>query len=202
MGERSKMSKEVFEINGAMTAKLELAVRRNGGTRKLVDDLCKGNVLAQIFEVLEGRAEIKQIEHLINFDDKPSVPNGWTILPDNEQLAGRVRGLWKFDPTKLNLHLDNGQRNGKRIEGNELRKKLVSVPVFGAKLGDFLYKNPQFIPESWKGKAIFFWGTIYLDAVGNLSVRCLCHGGVSWDWRYGWLDCVWDGSNPAVVSGK
>lgn len=64
---------------------------------------------------------------------------------------------------------------------------------------DFYLANPHLIPEEWKGKAVFFWGTIYRDADGHLCVRYLYWRGGGWDWGYRWLDYVWDGDGPAAV---
>jgi hypothetical protein len=124
------------------------------------------------------------------------------IVPDSEQLPNRVRGVIKFTPAMVKLHLDAGQKNGKVIEGNELRKKLDKVPVYGAQLGDFYMANPHLIPEDWKGNAIFFWGTIYRNAYGSLCVRYLFWGGDRWVWGCGWLVDGWGGGNPGAVSAS
>jgi hypothetical protein len=59
--------------------------------------------------------------------------------------------------------------------------------------------NSHLIPEEWKGKYVFFWGTIYRGSGDNLYVRCLCWGGGRWDWGYDWLGGGWDDGNPAAV---
>ena len=161
------------------------------------EDKCR-----QVLTYLRGLSEIRPIEHLIDFDKAPSVPEGWMIVPDSEQLPNRVRGVIKFTPAMVKLHLDAGQKNGKVIEGNELRKKLDKVPVYGAQLGDFYMANPHLIPEDWKGNAIFFWGTIYRRANGGLFVRCLFWDGDGWVWGCRWLVDGWSDSRPAAVSAS
>jgi hypothetical protein len=146
----------------------------------------------------EGRAKVEVLKYVVDFDKLPSVPDGWTILPDSEQLPNRMKGVMEFDPAKVLLHLDEGQKEGKVIEGNKLRKKLKDVLVYGAQLLDFYLANPHLIPEEWKGKAVFFWGTIYRRAGGSLSVRFLYWSGTEWDWDYRWLDRAWDDGLPAA----
>ncbi len=158
--------------------------------------------LGRILSYIRGCSEIKPIEHLIDFDKAPSVPKGWTILPDAKQLPNRVRGTMKFDSKKVALHLDDGQKDGKWIQGNKLRQKLEKVPVYGAQLGDFYMANLHLIPEEWKGKAVFFWGTIYRDAGGRLCVRFLYWRGDGWVWVYRWLDVDFNGRSPAAVSAS
>ncbi|HEY9481125.1 MAG TPA: hypothetical protein VIR98_02765, partial [Candidatus Paceibacterota bacterium] len=109
----------------------------------------------------EGRAKVEVQKYVVDFDKLPGVPDGWSILPDDEQLPNRVKGQMEFDAKKIALHLDECQKEGEVIEGNKLRKKLKDTLVYGAQLLDFYLANPHLIPEYWKGKAVFFWGTIY-----------------------------------------
>lgn len=51
------------------------------------------------------------------------------------------------------------QNHGSWEEGNDI-KKYVSNPLCDDVL-DYFLDHPEEIPESWKGKLIFFWGTIY-----------------------------------------
>lgn len=141
-------------------------------------------------------------DHIIDCDAIPSIPDGWSILPDDEQLPNRVRGafIWNKESQKDALHLDKGQKNGKWIEGNKLRKALAKQSVLNANVLDYLLANPHLIPEEWKGKAIFFWGTIYRGRDGRLCVRCLVWGGDGWGWGAHWLDGGWGDGAPAAVS--
>jgi hypothetical protein len=152
----------------------------------------------------EGRAKVEVLKYLVDFDKLPSIPDGWEILPDSEQLPNRMKGVMEYDPAKVVFHLDEGQKDGNVIEGNKLRKKLKDVPVYGAQLLDFYLANPHLIPEEWKKdekgntRYIFFWGTIYRSADGNLFVRCLCWRGGSWSWNYDWLGSGRSGRSPAA----
>ena len=150
------------------------------------------SVLGKLLELVRGA---------IDCDTPVFIPDGWEVFPEAEQLPNRVKGKFAWNPKEVTLHLANGQKNGKWIEGNKLRKELVKQPVYTAHLLDYLLvtENQHLIPEEWKGKWIFFWGTIYRGRYGNLYVRCLYWCGGRWFWSYYWLDDVWFGAYPAAV---
>lgn len=189
---------------------IKAALRRGDWTNAEIKKACEGNFLSQVRNVLRGHAEIKMIEHMINCDVPVFVPENWEVLPDIDQLPNRIRGQVKFDLTKVNLHLVNGQKKGKCIEGNQLRKELVKERVYTAHVLDYLLvpKNQHLIPEAWKEdengntRYIFFWGTIYRGSDGGLCVRCLCWGGGGWCWYCGWLGGDWVSDSPAAVSAS
>jgi hypothetical protein len=177
---------------------LDHALERFGLTAKHVKMMCSGDVLVRFKKVLDGFAEIKPI-YEIDFDKAPYIPDGWTLLPDNEQLRNRIHGKMKFDSTKINLYLDAAQKRGRYIEGNELRDRLTNMPVFGVQLRDFYLEYPHFIPEEWKGKAIYFWGSIYQDSNGDLYVPCLCWRDLRWCSGFDWLNRIWRNNNPSII---
>jgi hypothetical protein len=86
---------------------------------------------------------------------------------------------------------------------SELRSR--RAPVLNACVLDFLLANPQQIPREWKGKHVFFWGTIYYARRGghwgvDLScVRQLNWDNGRWDWDVGWLDDALSANSPAAV---
>lgn len=185
------MSELMLDVGQAN--ELKLAFRRAGYSNDEIKQLCEGNVLADVRNVLLARAEIKLVEHLINCDADPFLPNGWKV---EEHQKG---GQFKFDPAKVESYLSNPQRNGKSIGGHKLREELKGKPVLNACVLDYLLANPYLIPEDWKKSYIFFWGTIYRDAGGSLCVRCLCWNGDGWDWRFSWLERDWDDVGPAAL---
>jgi hypothetical protein len=87
------------------------------------------------------------------------------------------------------------ERNvGKKLH-RILKEKLKDegTPVLNASHLDWLLANQQFIPEQWKGKIVFFWGTIYRDRTGDECVRQLCWLDDKWfpsyrSLRFGWND--------------
>ncbi len=153
----------------------------------------KKNILPQLREVLRGRAEIKLLKFLIDCDSNPFLPDGWKM--EEHKKGGQIQ----WDPEKVRLYLSSGQC-GRVIEGNELRKELEEKPVLNANVLDFLLKkeNQHLIPNEWKGKLIFFWGTLFRNSRGNLCVCCLSWFDGEWCWRYDLIDRIWGSNSPAV----
>jgi len=144
-------------------------------------------------DVLNGKAEISYPEHLIDCDANPFIPAGWSV---EEHKKG---GPLKFDPSKISLYLSKKQKKGS-IEGNDLRKELANQPVLNANVLDYLLAHPELIPEEWKGKAVFFWGTIYRNSDGSLYVRYLLWRGSEWGWCYFWLGSDFHSDDPAALA--
>lgn len=124
---------------------------------------------------------------MINTNKKPFCPEGWKV--ESHIKNGKV------ELKDIELWSTHKQENG--IVGTELQK-LVPNPL-NANVLDYLLENPILIPEEWKGKWVFFWGTIYRSSSGCLYVRCLYWGGSRWFWDCIWLDHSFDGDNPAAV---
>ncbi len=141
---------------------------------------------------LRGDAEVVITRHIIDCDAAPYVPDGWKV---EEHTPG---GQFEWSADSIELYLSDKQKGG-TIEGNKLRKELAGMPVLSANVLDYLLKNPQLIPDEWKGEYIFFFGTIYRRSDGLLCGRCLYWSGESWGWDYGWLDVEWDALSPAAV---
>jgi hypothetical protein len=158
--------------------------------------------MRDIKRVRLGLAEITELEHIIDCDANPHVPDGWSILPDDEQFPNRVRGAFQWNAEGVTLHLDKQQKNGKLIGGNKLREALAGKPVLNACVLDYLIANPHLIPEEWKGEAVFFWGTIYSHPDGCLCVCCLIWDGVRWRSGFNWLGGGWRGDSPAAVDAR
>ncbi|HRH26412.1 MAG TPA: hypothetical protein PLF31_03010 [Candidatus Paceibacterota bacterium] len=147
-------------------------------------------------EVMLGRAviNINVMRHVIDCDTNPYLPNGWTV---KEHRKG---GQMEWDSLKVALHLSPNQMGNKRVKGNKLRKELANIPVMNANVLDYLLAHTELISEEWKGKVVFFWGTIYRDSGGNLCVRYLCWRHDRWDWCDHWLGNDWRSGHPAAVS--
>ena len=116
----------------------------------------------------------------------------------------RKGGRFRWDPKKVALWLSTQQQGDKFIKGNKLREELIGKFVFNATLLDYLLANPQLIPKEWRGKYVFFWGTVYRNhnRDGDLYVRYLYWYCGRWGWGHGWLGEKWDGSSPAAVPYK
>ncbi len=144
-------------------------------------------------DVLSGAAQIVRVKHVIDLDANPFVPNGWRV--ERHVVGGR----FEWDPAKVMLYLSSEQQGGGKLQGYELHKELKDKPVCNANLLDYLLAHPELIPESWKSKAVFFWGTIYAHPDGNFYVRYLAWRGGGWRWLYYWLGSDWHGSHLAAV---
>ena len=173
--------------------------------------------LAGIKAVLNGQAKITPVGEdatrvitinettiVVNLGATPKRPfrgaevdqhsgKGWVIVEK------RADGLY-VDGRKVILHLSKRQCGDKWLRGHELRKELMGKPVLNANLLDALYRNTHLTPEDWKGRYVFFWGTIYRGS-GGLYVRYLCFFGVGgWRSEYGWLGGDgFGGRGPAVL---
>lgn len=130
----------------------------------------------------------------IDQDADHIVPKGWTVEEHQKQ------GQFKWDPAKVALFLSESLKSNSVIEGHELRKELKGKRAANACLLNYLLANPHLIPEEWKGKYVFFWGSIYRDRDDALCVFYLEWGG-AWGWgvRYRKLGCLWNYDDPAVL---
>jgi len=144
---------------------------------------------------LSGMSEVVVKKHPIDCDADPYLPEGL-----EEVVSHKKGGVLEWNPVKAYLLLSPNQQNDFTIRGYNLRKELENEPVLNANVLDYLLAHPELIPEEWKGKIVFFWGTIYRDLDDNLYVRYLYWGGDCWGCDYYWLEDDWDGSSPAVCS--
>ena len=137
---------------------------------------------------------LKNAGHLIDCNAPPFVPPNWSV--EKHQPGG----LWKFNSTKISFY--QSQRQTKEfIEGNKLRQELAGKSVLNANVLDYLLAHPDLIPESWKNKRVYFWGTIYRDPDGDLHVRHLDWNGSQWGWHFKWLNNIFGfGSFVAIAS--
>lgn len=145
--------------------------------------------------VVNGYAQIVTIKHIIDMDADPYIPEGWKVESHKKQ------GQLEWDPANVQLYLSELQRGDKWITGDELSKELEAQPVFNANMLDYLLAHLELIPKEWKGRCVFFKGTIYYDFHGCLCFRYLyfCR---SWHWRYYWLGRGFGSNDPVAVAGK
>ena len=158
------------------------------------------NVAARLNELeLEIRKALdpKHSQHVIDCDAAPFVPSVPSGLSGVEEHVNGGKLVW--EESKIELYLDDGQKGEGRIQGYELRKVLKDKRVLNANVLDYLLAHPELIPESWKGKTVFFWGTIYPSSVGGRFVRCLCWFDGRWCSGGCWLDYGWGSGFPAAL---
>ena len=188
-------TKSAFSIVG-LAHKVCLAAEEQGYTPELLNRLAEHpTLLGDLRKVQLGFSEINPILHAIDCDADPFIPSGWSVEEH------RKSGIFTWDSTMVKLYLSKKQKGDKYIAGNDLRKELARQPVLNANVLDYLLKteNQRLIPEEWKGKAVFFWGTIYRNSAVNLFVRYLYWNGDRLDWDYCWLDLDFYSIGPAVV---
>lgn len=115
----------------------------------------------------------KQPPIIIDLDAYPFVPQGFKI---EEHKKG---GRFVFDSAHVRLYRDTSQEKF-GIKGTHLYGKLKNASVMNELMLEWYLTNPQHISEEWKGKFVFFWGTIYRNFSGKLCVRCLFWSGLQW----------------------
>jgi hypothetical protein len=169
------------------------ALEKAGFTPEDITKLRQFKVLGKIRDVLSEKAVIIYSENVIDCDESPFTPENWKV---EEHKKG---GQLKFDPAKFFLYLSKKQEEG-RIVGDDLRKELANRSL-NANVLDYLLAHSWLIPEEWKGKYIFFWGTIYRDSDSRLYVRYLCwYGGSEWSWGHKWLFLDFNSDDPAILA--
>lgn len=129
----------------------------------------------------------------IKLPKAPKIPyEGWKVHYHD--------GKTSFDPANLSLHLEPEQKES-ILNGNVLFERMKGEGL-NSNVMDYLYEHQELIPEEWKDKYVYFWGTVFADADGDLCVRCFY-------WRGGvcgrvcdWLGGDWVFRHPAAVSAS
>lgn len=133
-------------------------------------------------------------KYIIDLDEDPFLEEDRNIEYHHRQ------GKIEWDATKAALHLAEGQKNG--ITGHELRNRFrEGMLALNANALDYLLVFQMLIPEEWKGKTIFFWGTIYRGWLGGFFVRGLYYRGDNRGWRdeFVSLDRCFGHDDPALI---
>jgi len=158
------------------------------------EDLTKfrqfGN-LKGIKDILYGYACIEYPEYLIDCDADPPTPNGWLV--EEHKQGGVLLSLPDID-----FYLSEKQIKG-TIGWHDLRAELSGQQVMNANILHYLLAHQELIPKIWRGKSIFFWGTIYRDPSGDLRVPYLRWCGPEWSSDCAWIRSNFGSDNPAAV---
>ncbi|MBI4458166.1 hypothetical protein HY633_04340 [Candidatus Uhrbacteria bacterium] len=187
-----------FTLGCGPAHRLEITLRKADWQLADVTKLTKNEDLCrQIRSVLLGHAKITVMEHVIDLDKEPFCPEG--LYSTGKGAEHRKGGKLILTPGKIKLFLAEGQKNGGCLEGHKLREELVNQPVLNANALDYYWAHQELIPEEWKGKVVYFWGTIYRDARRNLFVRYLHRSGDRWVSGFRWLGGDFHGYRPAAV---
>lgn len=124
---------------------------------------------------------------------RPDVPNTMQL---KEHFS--VVESFKWNPQKVLLYLDVCQGDSTSITGDQLLKKLWHKRVLNANVIDFLLVHQHLIPEEWKDKRVFFWGTTY-SRNGRILVPCIAWCYDKWERRYRQLRSYWFNDAPAAI---
>ena len=139
--------------------------------------------------------DLKSNPMTIDTTKQPSIPSPLKSIEFHDTSMDTIN---KWNPKDLSLHLEPEQESG-YIKGHLLRKRLEGKPLLNGTVLDWLLNHPDEIPPDWKGKDVFFWGTIYRNSDDDLYVRCLYFGIDRWHWRYYWLGHSFHSGHPAAV---
>ena len=171
-----------------------MAMNRSGEwTPGLAKKLTDGDTMAQVRDVLLGRAEIRMFEHLIDCSAAPYVPLNKMDI-DSHKRSGELR----WDPKNFRLYRSKKQKKDGSITGYELQNELKDKPVLNANVLDYLLAHKELIPRDWVGRSVFFWGTIYLMG-GTPVVRCIQQIAGVWDQSFRWLSRDFSAADPAIM---
>jgi hypothetical protein len=171
-------------------------VREAGGTDDDIHRLVTPDGQKILTNMARLVVEARKNDLLVDLDADPFCPNGWTVV------GHKKGGKRKFDRNAIGLYLADGQKNGGSMVGNDLRIALADQPVENANQLDWYLDHPDQIPEEWKGRVIFFWGTIYQLPGGELYVRCLYWDGNKWHWSCEWLGSAFSSQHQSAVAGR
>lgn len=146
----------------------------------------------------------------VNLGYAPKLPfNGATIEANTGAadkwvtIEKRDDGLYQ-DGVKIDLHLDDGQKNGKSMQGHKLRTTLanrtsVHPNVFDALVEHNMMPNDYKVDGSGKTRYIFSFAVAYRGRRGSLYVRYWYWRGGRWQSDYRWLGNGWGGNVPSAL---
>lgn len=125
---------------------------------------------------------------LIAFNKPPFCPNNLMVL--SNKMAGYPYGSWEYLQPRLKLY----QTDKLDVAGTDIKEQLADKDVLNANCLDWLLAHQDQIPESWRGKIISFWGTIYQEDSSTQYVR-----GMEWQDDHHWVGTIY---SLALIWGK
>ena len=131
----------------------------------------------------------------VDLDADPFIPEGWELI-EHER-----RGHVKWGECAWHLFVAENQRQDKyTVPGVELRRQLRIWDTANANLLDFLLRNPSRIPTGFgRGLNIGFWGTLYHNSDGLLTIRTLRRSANKWTEGYAFVGEWFSSSSPALI---
>ena len=191
------MSNDKSVLSIGLAHQLDMAFVRNGWVTADVNLLSKGNVLKSVRDSFLGKVAMNCNHHIIDCSAGPDMSR---VPPDWDAEEHRKHGLLVWNPSRISLYRsEKQQKNGECVDGLKLRVELQGKNVLNANVLDYLLMHVELIPENWKQKRIFFWGTIYKSYDNTPYVRCLYWTGKRWHCN---KECLWNGfygGSPAAI---
>lgn len=131
---------------------------------------------------------------VVDLGADPFVPTGLEL----EEHQKGEKFLW--DPDRVGLYTSRDQNKG-RVRGVILRSEVAGKNPFNACLLYFLLTNPGLIPDPWRYKEVFFWGTIYRNPSGLFvgSLQWKRGGQRRWYAANEYLGFEWNSNRPAAI---
>lgn len=144
--------------------------------------------------------------YIIETDAAADPRDSWCI--EEHRGMGQVNLELRDDILLMNERPVTAYRAAPQLEGgmrgHDLRDHLATRRLLNANVLDYLLKHQDLIPRSWRGKRVYFWGTIYRDGGDYLCVRYMYWAGSCHRWyqSYGILGYFWSGRDAAAVFGE
>ncbi len=101
----------------------------------------------------------------INTNKNPKLP--FLELKKPRIKYHKKEGIVQLDLSKAELYISEKQKTAAGASFSEVYEEVKDTNVWSASFLQYLLKYPKLIPETWKGKEIFFWGTIYQDDLNS-----------------------------------
>lgn len=185
---------KLFENFGARIRKKKHLLSKDDVQKALMQP----ELVHELFATLLKRVQAVESGsvHEIDCDAEPFVPKGYSVS------LHRKGGTLYWDRTKVYLYLSEDQKKPERDHAYHLYEKFKGLAVLNSCYLSYLLAHPHLIPEEWKGKNVYFWGTIYEKAGNHLYVRYLYWNDGQWLWGIRGMDgypAIFDESEPAVL---
>ena len=143
-----------------------------------------------------------EIDPIIRVDRsiRPSYPH-WVKMVMHPELEDK--GPAEYDISVVEQWLHDGQKDGKRVKGNEIYDHLKKTDTLKICLGlrdleEIQKKGITFFRKHFKGKAVFGWAGIVRDSGGHLLVPDLYEDDDEVVLSWYWTDGDWDDYRPAL----
>lgn len=166
------------EISVGLAHELVITACKAGFAPRDLSTLSKSEeTFRDVLSYLRGDLQMVAVEHIIDCDIDPPLPQPLKADAPYEILSHNRSGKLVWNPNKIELY--NGEVNEKGFLNKPLGKSLKRKQPLGANVAFFLNERPWLVPDSWRFKerkddresvVIYFFGTQYWSAGGPFSL--------------------------------